>query len=135
MDKNDAVIFDLKKKIEEKKKALKATEKFTPHTNCSLELDGARVNLHTLTKDSIVALLVKLNAYRLSAKDLGLLEDFKVSGYSVGEWIKDLQCKLMNVNRTVEEARLKAMEAKLHNLLSHDTKVELELNEIAGSLE
>ncbi len=131
---NDQTILKLKKQIEEKKVALKVTERFVPVTNCSIEIDGTRLNIQVLNKEQIVSLLVKLNAYKLSAKDLGLLSEFTMSGFSLDDWIKDLQAKLMNVNRKVEEARLKLLEDKLHSLLSVDKKVELEIEEIASSI-
>ena len=48
MPTNDELILQLKKQIEDKKKALRATEKFTPITNCSIELDGVRQNIQVL---------------------------------------------------------------------------------------
>ena len=44
-------------------------------------------------------MLIKLNAYVASAKDLGLLDEYIVSGYRVTEWIGDLQSKLDYINR------------------------------------
>jgi len=133
-NKNDTTILVLKKQIQEKKDALKATEKFSPVTNCSLEIDNVRYNIHVLTKDQIVPLLIELNSYKISAEALGLLNDYNISGFSLKEWIQDLQAKLMNVNRKVEEDRLRKLEEKLHNLLSNETKVELEIEEIKSLL-
>jgi hypothetical protein len=129
---NDTKILNLKKAIEDKKKSLKVTEKFTPVTNCSIEIDGVRYNIQVLTKEQIIALMVKLNSYRLSAKDLGV--EFNMSGYSVDDWMTDLKSKYMNLDRKLEERRLKALEDKLHNLLSSDKKVELEIEDIANSI-
>jgi len=129
---NDAKILSLKKQIEEKKKTIKSTEKFVPITNCSIELDGMRFNIQVLTKEQIITLMVKLNTYRLAAKDLGI--EYSVSGYSVEDWIIDLKSKLGNLERKTEEHRLKLLEEKLHDLLSTDKKVELEIDEIAGSI-
>jgi hypothetical protein len=131
---NDSTILALKGQIEYKKNALKATEKFSPVTNCSLEVDNVRYNIHVLTKEQIIPLLIKLNSYKMSAEALGLLNDYTISGFSLKEWIQDLQAKLMNVNRKVEEDRLRRLEEKLHNLLSNDTKVELEIEEIKSML-
>jgi hypothetical protein len=131
---NDKTILTLKKQIAQKKSALKVSERFSPITNCSIELDGIRSNIQVLTKDQLVTLLVKLNSYKMSAKELGILADYFISGFCVEDWIKDVQAKLMNVNRKVEEFRLKTLEDKLDNLLSNEKKVELELDEIASSL-
>jgi hypothetical protein len=131
---NDKVILGLKKQIADKKAALKATERFTPVTNCSIELDGVRSNIQVLTKEQLVFMMVRLNSYLLSAKDLGLVNDFSISGYSIESWLTDLKARLMNLNRQVEENRLKALEAKLHALLSNEKQIELEIDSIAQLL-
>lgn len=87
-----------------------------------------------LQKEQVLNLLIKLNAYVLSAKDLGVLDSFSVSGYHVQDWITDLKSKFEIMNRKEEEQKLKTMETKLYKLLSDDKKVELELDEIAELL-
>lgn len=131
---NDQKILELKKQIEEKKRKISKAQKFTPVTNCSIELDGTRYNIQVLAKDQIVALMVKLNAYAIAAKELELLNEYNISGYNVIDWINDLKAKLDFVCRKEEENKLKAMEAKLDRLLSDDKKVELEINEIESLL-
>lgn len=131
---NDQKILELKKQIEEKKKKLDKSQKFVPVTNCSIEVDGVRYNIHTLVKEQAIALIVKLNSYAISAKELELLESYAICGYNVIEWIEDLKAKLDFMSRKEEEQKLKAMEAKLDRLLSDDKKVELELNEIESLL-
>ncbi|MGM1044741.1 MAG: hypothetical protein ACQEXX_01205 [Bacillota bacterium] len=131
---NDQKILELKKQIEEKKKLVGKSKKFSPITNCSIELDGTRINIQTLTKEQNVYMLVKLNSYATSAKDLGVLDQYVISGYCVNDWIVDLKAKLDFMSRKDEEQKLKIMEAKLDKLLSNDKKVELEINEIADML-
>ena len=131
---NDALILQLKKQISEKKKLLEVTKRFQPLTNCSIEIDGIRLNIQVLSKDQLVNLLVKLNIYKMSAKELELLNEFSISGFTVDDWMKDVQSKLMNLNRKEEENKLVAMENRLHNLLSGEKKVELEIEEIANML-
>lgn len=131
---NDAKIMELKKQIEDKKGKLAGITKFAPITNCSIELDGVRYNINTLQKEQLISLMVRLNSYMLSAKDLNILDDYKISGYKVGEWIVDIRTKLDILSRKDEEIKLKVMEAKLDKLLSDEKKTELELNEIADIL-
>lgn len=131
---NDQKILELKKQIEVKKEKLSKSQKFTPVTNCSIEIDGVRHNIQVLQKEQVLNLLIKLNAYVLSAKDLGVLDSFSVSGYHVQDWITDLKSKFEIMNRKEEEQKLKTMETKLDKLLSDDKKVELELDEIAELL-
>jgi hypothetical protein len=131
---NDRLILTLKKQIQDKKDALKSTEKFAPVTNCSLEIFGARWNLNVLGKQELLALLVNLNCDKMSAENLGVLNEYTLSGFKVTEWITDIKARLMIVDRKAEEARLKNMEDKLYNLLSNEKKVELELSEIAKEI-
>ena len=129
---NDSKIMVLKKQIEEKKIKLGKSQKFTPITNCSIELDGVRTNIQVLNKEQLTYLLVKLNSYALSAKSLEI--DFVISGYHVADWITDIKSKLDFVSRKEEENKLKVMESKLHELLSNEKKVELEIDEIMKNL-
>lgn len=129
---NDQKIMELKKQIEEKKIKLGKSQKFTPITNCSIELDGVRTNIQVLNKEQLTYLLVKLNSYALSAKSLEI--DFVISGYHVADWITDIKSKLDFMSRKEEENKLKMMESKLHQLLSNEKKVELEIDEIMKNL-
>jgi len=129
---NDKKIMELKKQIEEKKNKVSKSQKFSPITNCSIEVDGIRYNIQVLTKEQLITLLVKLNSYAMSAKDLEV--DFSISGYNVSDWITDIKSKLDFVSRKEEENKLKIMESKLHQLLSNEKKVELEIDEIMKSL-
>jgi hypothetical protein len=131
---NDQKILELKKQIEDKKKQVGKLQKFTPVTNCSIEIDGIRHNINVLSKEQILLLMVKLNSYAISANELGVLEEYNLSGYNVVDWVTDLKSKLGILGKKEEEAKLKAMESKLDQLLSDDKKVELELDEIANFL-
>lgn len=131
---NDKKILDLKALIETKKKALKTKKTFVPITNCSLELDGVRHNIHVLQRETLICVLVKLNSYRLSAIDLGVLEQYMVSNYKVEDWITDIKARLEVIAQKEEETKLQALEKKLHNLLSTDKQVELEIEGIENLL-
>jgi hypothetical protein len=128
---NDQRILLLKKQIEEKKNKLNKLQRFSPATNCTVELDGIRYNLHTLSsKDSLINLMVRINLYRISAKDLGVQNEYLISGFSPEEWLTDIKAKLGILSQKQEEANLKQMEDKLTQLLSERKKVELELDQI-----
>lgn len=134
MNNNDQRILELKKQIEIKKEKLGKSLRFSPVTNCSIELDGVRHNIQVLTKEQLVMLMVKLNSLLMSAKVLEVSEDFNISGYHVCDWISDIQSKIDILSRKDEERKLKAMEDKLLKLLSDGKKVELEIDEIASLL-
>ena len=131
---NDSKIMNLKTQIINKRKQLDSVKKFSPVTNCSIEVDGIRSNIQVLSKERLISLLVKLNSYKISAMELELLEEYIISGYKVEDWITDIKAKLDVVSRKDEELKLKVMEVKLDELLSSDKKTELELNEIENML-
>lgn len=131
---NDQRILELKKQIEEKKEKLGSSKTFSPITNCSIDFEGVRHNLRVLGTNDLITLMVKVNACLISAKELGLEDKFKISGYKAEDWITDMKSKLAFNSIKEEEVVLKAMEDKLTKLLSEDKKVELELNEIANLL-
>lgn len=134
MSKNDEKVLQLKEQIDEKKKALSKIKKFMPMTNCSINFEGVQININVLQKDDLMRLYVKLNALKLSAIDLDLLDDFNLSGYNITEWLEDIKNKLESLTVKQEELKLKQMETRLTQLLSDDKKVELELEEIYKSL-
>lgn len=134
MSKNDDRIIELKNQIEIKKKELADKRiKFTPETNCVLELEGTNYNLNVCTEEVLTLLMIKLNTYIMSANDLGISVP-TMSGYPIDLWISDIKNKLAVTTIKREEAKLKQMEAKLDKLLSDDKKTELELDEIASFL-
>ena len=89
----DEKILLLKKEIEKKENILaETTTVFLPKTNCNLtdSFLGDRVNLHTLSKEEdINLLLVKINTLNLSQKSLGL-KDVKIAGFAIEDWLSDL---------------------------------------------
>lgn len=134
MSKNDDRIIELKNQIEIKKKELANKRvKFTPETNCVLELEGTNYNLNVCTEEILTLLMIKLNTYIISANDLGVSVP-TMSGYPIDLWISDIKNKLAVTTIKREETNLKKMEAKLDKLLSDDKKTELELDEIASFL-
>lgn len=130
--KNDERVLQLKKIIDEKKAELKTVKKFTPITNCVLDLDNQKYNLNVLQPNDLKLLLVKLNMYLMSANDLDI--SLELSGYNVAEWMADIKSKIEIFEHKTKEAELKTLEAKLDKMLSDEKKTELELDEIAALL-
>jgi len=131
---NDDKIMLLKSQIADKKKGLKTKKKFSPLTNCSIELDGVRLNLQVLNREGLTHLLVKLNSYLLSAVDLGLDEEYVISGYVIDQWITDIKLKLEILKYEEEDRKLKVLENKLHVLLSNEKQVSLAIEEIESMI-
>jgi len=131
---NDQRIIELRDQIAVKKEKMGNIPRFVPITNCSLEIDGERFNLHTLGEDQLTLLLIKLNLYRMSATELKVLSNFKIGGYCVDDWISDIRSKLTLAAHKAENTNLTKMESKLQDMLSERKKVELEINEIENFL-
>ena len=132
--KNDEKILLLKSQIQEKRDKVDKIKRFTPVTNCMLNLNSVNYNINILSKDELIGMLVVLNAYKMSAIELGLLDCYVISNYPVTDWIIDIKAKLEFLSRRDEENKLKAMERKLIELLSNEKKVELQLDEIESML-
>lgn len=131
---NDQRILILKKQIESKKEKLNKSLRFSPITNCSIDVDGVRFNIQVLPRLELISLMVKLNSYMHSAIDLNVINEYTISGYKVEDWIEDIKSRIDILSHKDEEKKLKAMEDKLHKLLSDGKKVELEINEIESIL-
>jgi len=135
MNKNDEQILILKERVKTKKEELKKIKKFSPITNCIIDIDGdeKKTNIQVLSKDKLKLLLIKLNMYKMSAENLGI-NDISIDGYELEEWITDVKAKLNDLEKKQEEINLKNIENKLIKLLSEDKKTEIEINEIASLL-
>ena len=131
MSKNDERVLQLKKLIETKKSEL-STQRFVPMTNCVLDIEDKKYNLNVLQEKELEFLMVKLNAYSMSADNLKI--DLVISGYGVNEWLADISGKLAIIIDKKKRDELKALEAKLDKMLSDEKKTELELDEIAALL-
>lgn len=129
---NDIKIMKLKDGIKIKKEKLSSIKKFSPKTNCIIELYGVKSNIQVLGKDSLILLASKLHSYYKSAKELGY--ELKISGYYACDWIDDIKSKLDVLTVKDEERKLEEMERKLTDLLSNDKRVELEIDEIESML-
>ena len=132
---NDEKIIKLKQQIEEKRNKLGNLKRFTPVTNCILELDGVTTNIQILSKEKLALLLVKLNLYKMSIENLNMSFDkIMISGYDVRDWIMDILAKTDIISYKEEEQKLKTMESKLVELLSNEKKTELAIDEIEKML-
>lgn len=132
MSKNDERVLQLKEIIDKKKAELKTTKRFAPLTNCVLDLEGQKYNLNVLHLNDLRLLLVRLNMYLISSKDLNINLEF--AGYNIVEWITDIKSKIEVFEHKKKESELKALEAKLDKMLSDEKKTELELDEITALL-
>ena len=133
-NKNDKIIFELQKQIKEKTQLLAKTKKFTPVTNCSFPLYGVNVNLHVADKETLLKIIAYLRSMQLGLEQILPEEVLTFNGFTCDEWLGDVLCKFNNLNISSEKERLSLLENKLHNLLSTDTKVSLEIEDLKNSI-
>lgn len=138
MASNDERIILLKERIKNKKELLKASYvRFTPITNCDLELDGVRYNLHL---HSTPMLMMKLYNLQKAAAELEKeypfipFLDVQISGYKIQDWIQDIADFLAVQNYRQEKKKLEDLEKELTKLLSSDKQTELKIDEIEAMI-
>lgn len=133
----DEKILLLKKEIEKKENILaETTTIFLPKTNCNLTDSFLvdRVNLHTLSKEEdIDLLLVKINTLNLSQKSLGL-KDVKIAGFAIEDWLSDLTTIKAVLKNKKEAKNLEQKKEELLKLLSEDKKTDLLLEKLEKEL-
>ena len=128
MKKTESDILDLKNKIALKKEKIKNADKFTPCTNCVIDFAGKVWNLNVLKIDELY------NIYALVKVMYDIGTDFKINGFELSKWLHDIQNKIDITTIKEEKERLDNLEKKLNELLSTETKVELELENIKKQL-
>lgn len=60
-------------------------------TNCHIDIDNIVEDIRWLQKEQLISLMIKLNMYIISAKDLGLLDNYSICGYKLEDWIADIK--------------------------------------------
>lgn len=131
--KNDDLIMQLKEKVELKRKELNEFSTPVYKTRLVIDIDGQKTNINVLDEDGLKFLLVKLNMYRLSMKDLNIA--VQISGYEVQDWLDDIAAKLNTFTYKKRKKELEDTEAQLNLLLSEEKKTELEIERLAKILD
>lgn len=130
--KNDNLIMQLKEKVELKRKELNEFSTPAYKTRLVIDMDGQKTNINVLDEDGLKLLLVKLNMYFMSMKDLNM--NVQISGYDVIDWIDDINAKLSTFTYKKRKKELEDTEKQLDLLLSEEKKTELEIERLAKIL-
>lgn len=126
---NDDLILELTKEIEKREKEIQKTQNFTPITNCSVKLFNETYNLHVL---GVIELYVLKGV--LSGIDKEVRDTLKINGFSVSEYLDDIQ-KIIRRKETNELTNeLQHKKNRLKELLSVEAKKREELADIQKSL-
>lgn len=133
--KNDERIIELKKIIEKKREELNNMHsRFSPKTNCILQLDGETYNLNVSTQN-LTYLLIKINALIKSAESLNMsAEEVTISGFSLADWFDDIKSKKDSIDYRDKKRELATIENKLNSLLSSDKQTELQIDSLEALL-
>ena len=134
--KNDEMILQLKKKVEEQKAELaKLPRTLQSETSTVFRTDAENLNLRVMSVEQLKLLKVKLHAYAMSAIDLEIgIDEVVISGFSIDKWMHDIDMQVSVLTRVEKEKKLKETEAALNRMLSDDKRTELELQELAKML-
>lgn len=126
MNNNDKKIFDLKKKLEQKKNALGKKPVIQFKTNCAFSLFGVCYNLHTMDEFELEMLsgwLKNLNP------EIAINNNFKV-----GDYIFDITGKLVLLDYNKQYGEIMSLESKLDALISAETKTSIEIDKLADMI-
>ena len=132
---NDALIEDLRTKIEKRYKELGTKPTKSLITNAIIELEGnpKPININTLTLTKAKKLLRELLLIEFSNE---LLK--KKTGYDLNEGIKDYITDLTTIINKLswqeEKQKLTAMDKQLEDLLSQKAKTQNTINQITKEL-
>lgn len=134
--KNDEMILQLKKKVEEQKAELaKLPRTLQSETSTVFRPDVENLNLRVMSVEQLKLLKVKLHTYAMAAADLKIgIDEVVISGYSIDKWMHDIDTQISVLTRAEKEKKLKETEATLNRMLSDDKRTELELQELAKIL-
>jgi hypothetical protein len=97
-------------------------------------MDGMMVNIHTMSKETILIAIGTLQAKVDGLSKIFPDESLVLGQYKAEEWIQDLKQKYLTLNVLEEKNKLSSLEKRLNELLSSDTKVGLELEDIENYL-
>lgn len=125
MNDNDKKIFNLKEKLEEKKKNLGKKPDIKFKTNCIFTLFGNTYNLHVMNE-------FELNMVASWFK--GIDPKIQINGYKVEDYLKDTINKLIAMDYNKYLNNIKEMESKLDALISSETKTSIEIDKLAEQI-
>lgn len=138
--KNDVLVTQLLKKVEEKKVQIKKIKNPSFKTNLSLPIDGtnSRINLNVasieLLFEILVTLEMRIEKSQVVADKYDLLFDNKWHGFKLEDWRDDVVLKIKQSQAQRQVTELKEIERKLESLMSEDVKTNIELEKLSNLL-
>jgi hypothetical protein len=138
--KNDALVGQLLKKVEEKKAQIKKIKNPSFKTNLSLPVDGTstRINLNVASPELLFRILVDLET-RIEkssavAGKYDLVFDNAWHGFTLEDWRTDVVLKIKQSQAQRQVTELRTIEKKLEGLMSEDKRTNIELEKLSELL-
>lgn len=123
MNKNDKKIFELKKKLENRKLELGDKPKITYKTNCSFNLFGQNYNIHAMNSVEL----------KLIFKMLQMIDEpnLELNGFAIADYLEDISNEMIKINYNLKALEIKRLETGLDELISTEGKTSIEIEKIA----
>lgn len=142
-EQNDKQIREMFAKVQKEKAEISKAEKPNWKTNCSFgfERDSSnRRNIQTINSiDELVNILAFLikeeGAHAEACKKLEVESTFTWMNFTVDEWAEDIKTRISKIEIVKKKERLEKYETILNKNLSQESRVALELEEIAKGLD
>jgi hypothetical protein len=128
---NDKKILALQKEIASRELMLGKTTGFNPITNCSLTIDSKTVNIQTLSSEDLLLYIARFKSLEMGLQSEVPDAVLNIGGFSISDWITDLKSRYFILNIKNERIRLSTLKQKLSELLTSETKVELEIDKLS----
>ena len=138
--KNDNLVVELLKKVEEKKAQIKKIKNPNFKTNLSLPIDGTttRVNLNVANLELLFRILVDLETRvemsETVSKKYDVVFENAWHGFTLEDWRDDVVMKIRQKQAQRQVDELKIVETKLNGLMSEDKRTNLELEKLSTLL-
>ena len=138
--KNDNLVVELLKKVEEKKAQIKKIKHPDFKTNLSLPIDGTntRVNLNVANLELLFRILVDLETRVEMSESVSKKYDVVFEnawhGYTLEDWRDDVVMKIRQKQAQRQVDELKVVESKLNSLMSEDKRTNMELEKLSTLL-
>lgn len=140
--KNDALVGQLLKKVEEKKTQIKKIKNPDFTTNLSFPTGvlgtNSRVNLNVAAEEDLVSILVFLDSMMEKGKHLAEVHEVDYNnhwhGFKLGDWYRDVVLKIKQKQSQKQVQELRTIEKKLEGLMSEDKRTNIELEKLGNLL-
>lgn len=140
--KNDNLVTELLKKVEEKKAQIEKIKNpdYTTNLSFPMSMFGStnRINLNVADEEVLVSIMVYLETMidkaADSAKRNGVVYSGQWFGFKLMDWHNDVVLKLKQKQSQRQVLELREIENKLNSLLSEDKRTNMELENLSKLL-